>query len=1193
MVCLFSIGDYMTNLTAWNKIKSCVFTFKSKKQRGASVQVDFTNALDLPIVFNPVLDETLNTAQIVLSDLRRKDYENIFSQHGIDVTKAFEQMSIVRVKFQKPVGDTFVDQRSHIDMFISHDDCRMERKSEGQYRSYIHNIKLIEFTKELERESVDTLTFTNPIPRQYDAQSNIFWNYTDGFTRSFAFGIPGGRIADLSGSGEHFLIDYCGWQPPDIPMLLAKQDNYLLSDNLSKVNVGLKEPSTMYVRELTLTITTPSNRIYNYSSPLAEDHRDGAIWYYKDSYIPIQINEVGEYKIDIRIQTYTQFQDGIGYRLCEFYYSSCFAVNSTEKAVQPYKFNESIERLLNVTPTRLLSEGSKYVFNKSQLDEYSGEESPEFAFTNHTLFEALYQMSSYKGSFPELDIGEQGDRTVSFRTMWNGVRLTEEELPPPVDDISSSDIEQYCTHIETSVQNLVGVNNSQIGTLTEPYKNGWKSTRSSGGSAITQDTAIIPTEYNMYLHIGEKFGIVYDGGMPVYDITPYIYESGDYEALSDYNGSYPSSKGYALKWSQMGANIGELAHRINSSASNLAKAFTQPAISNIIQAKSGIKYGSGVVEYISSLLNLKNDNKYGFSELLFRTQYIPVINARVKQYKENFSDFAHPGSIKYNQTAELVDSEMYGEHLKELMRKLGNRVFQKTYTFNSLDDVPEVGTLVGDYSIYDIKMSIRENRVNATISFVRYAELSQFIGVKNAWKDSDVSIDKCYERQISYNEFLLFTHDSTLSGTSKAITRGALNNIMPKYYSNTITCVQATGYTKEGDKMTTVLLPVVSLAIGNSVLFHWKYQNNYSAGYMSQKAPSGATSATSGTAYDRAQQAVKYADSYGRLESLSYSLMTDGPTASGSTVWIEDDSVEDRLYPYEVTSTINEGLVIVNIEKSIQYPVNITVRATVKCTTTNLEGEEIEEEREYTGRNVIPVGSTGCNISFAAMIVGFKEIKSINSTEAIYNGIDITAVVSDVSEIARIIAHSLPLKDGRIKTMNAAEITEWRGDNLISVDKVLVEKNSSEAITCDTQIHFVTDITSERDGTDFIIGSGFSNFCPLVGGSSYNFGVYGFRERINIFSRHISLSGADYITSSLSADIISRGTDALKITLPAGINAVNDDGTYKYKAWAYVGRTDAAGSYQIIFGENKGLGEDIPFNTVVYALPMHKIEDII
>jgi hypothetical protein len=476
---------------------------------------------------------------------------------------------------------------------------------------------------------------------------------------------------------------------------------------------------------------------------------------------------------------------------------------------------------------------------------------------------------------------------------------------------------------------------------------------------------------------------------------------------------------------------------------------------------------------------------------MFRTTYIPVIDSRIKQYKEYLGEFHYDGSIKYNQTAELVDSEMYGEHLKGLLRKIGNKTKRVIYIFDNIDDVPEIGTIVGDYSVYNVSMSIREDKVVATIYYVKYAELSQYIGVKNAWKDSDVSTEKCYSRQISYNEFILITHNSKEEGTSEALTDTGLIYILPQGGGNAdvITCVEATGYTSDGTALNTVLLPVVSLAMGNSIMFQWEYKNNYSAGYMSEVAPTEATSLLSGTRYNRCQKAVKYADNYGKLKTYSFSLLHEGPTASNSH-WLEDDG-----------TLINGGTN--NNEKNAAITRNI-------AHSLPLKADNIKEEVEYESG-----------------------------------------------------------EDGEESTI---KYEAWEGLKYVDVKDLLIEKNSGEALKFSVQFHYCT------DQDDIIIGSGLTNYCPLVGGSmDVVWSLYMFKRRLNYCDRRIDISDAVY--GGYIGQKINRPQQRIEIELPDEING--------YLSWAIVGRKNGL-NYQLIFGENRAFN-GANFDRNLYIVPKHKV----
>ncbi len=92
------------NVKAKNKVKSCIFTFPIEYMEKVGGQlivkkgykIDLKSKLNIPIIYNPVLDETLDTATIVLSDLRQKDVNN-----ALHVSTAFEPGREGRYNFRR------------------------------------------------------------------------------------------------------------------------------------------------------------------------------------------------------------------------------------------------------------------------------------------------------------------------------------------------------------------------------------------------------------------------------------------------------------------------------------------------------------------------------------------------------------------------------------------------------------------------------------------------------------------------------------------------------------------------------------------------------------------------------------------------------------------------------------------------------------------------------------------------------------------------------------------------------------------------------------------------------------------------------------------------------------------------------------------------------------------------------------
>ena len=91
--------------------------------------------------------------------------------------------------------------------------------------------------------------------------------------------------------------------------------------------------------------------------------------------------------------------------------------------------------------------------------------------------------------------------------------------PLDAENLASSDtvvlcsaIDQYCMALDSYVENMVCVNDTNVGTVVEPYKNGYISARSSSGSEISETTAVIPTQSGIYqsldMNVGEVNGVI-------------------------------------------------------------------------------------------------------------------------------------------------------------------------------------------------------------------------------------------------------------------------------------------------------------------------------------------------------------------------------------------------------------------------------------------------------------------------------------------------------------------------------------------------------------------------------------------------------------------------------------------------------------------------------------------------------------
>lgn len=944
--------------------------------------------------------------------------------------------------------------------------------------------------------------------------------------------------------GDRMEKNIYGWEAPKFKQLQKKDSLLSLSFNESKFKYDSKESVSdlmaCLIDRLTAKVVKPSSKEEEFDSQLIVEGNS-----YKDTTFSVVLNEEGEYKIELLLQYsrrhyyYNQNPNDplVGseiYRENFSFKSLAYFSVEPEQKLSPYTIKDVIERVLAVTPTRTTRQDNKYTF-RGDAEEYATEESPEFTFTGKHLFEVMLDIASYKKMFPALYKNQ-----IYFRPFWNGIMLTSRDLPRPVKAVLNSAIDQYCTSLDSYVENMVCVNDTNIGTVVEPYVGGYISARSENGSEISETTAVIPTQAGIYQSLKVELGEV--NGATVGDIQSYIYEQENYDSLSDTSSAYPYSKSYALKFKRFERNYTELAHRIKKE-NEFSSALEYPALANITKAKCGEDVGLTLREYLKAFIS--DNSSAPFADLLFRPTYIPVVNARVRQYKPMMSAEDYEATLFYNQQSEVVDSEAFGEHVKGLVQKLGNHTEIRVYRFAQVDDVPAVGTIIDEKSVYDVAMAIYENHVDATICLVDYAELSTYIGVKNEIKTSDISATKWCNRFINWEEFLVFTHEPEI-GDALSITKDALEGIISFTEGDALTCAMFTSYAKDGASIMTAFAPIKHLALGNSIYFQWEMLDNFAVGYKSEKAPDGATSLLTGSKFNRAQQAVRYCDIYGRAETIDFQLLKKGPNWENSSV-----------------DTSNLNITVATDGNKATFTSNIDFYVCVQVTWTILFKDKDGNEKTLTAVSDETILEPRKTLTI--------ELKEETGTTVYCDKCYVTRVCVDEEKhkgaVMRMIAHSLPQKPSYLTFSAVAPV---------KLKKLLVKKDSAEGLKFATQYHF------RQTWRDFVIGSGMSNFCSLVGGSCNQLQFFVSELPINRFERHINLDDANYfVLSDLPAFTIDETNLRVEITLPDGVNL-----SLSTRSWGLVG-VDKYGNSQLIFGENKNVQYD-PFEKTIYIVPRKK-----
>lgn len=593
---------------------------------------------------------------------------------------------------------------------------------------------------------------------------------------------------------------------------------------------------------------------------LAED--DASNRYCYEGYT-IENAQVGRYRVIYQHMFFTVAQETL-----KNTYE--FLVIEEEELPQKYTIKDVCEQLLETA--ECLCVGETPLFSLASANEYSQEqqeaiqkihdmETPEFTFNKMSLFEAFQQIGGHCHFIPRL---------VGNKIYFDLLGQTERQggdLEKYCSNTLKQDTNEFCTKLDSQVSNLTNYDNIDESAISSPNNKAYRTVRTEQNTIqITEDNMFIETEYPIEKIVKLEVGYIKNGEYStteIGDISPYVFESSEYNTLSNFSSYYPFSKMYALKYTEGQRNITEL----NFQRENIiSQAFEGMAILNIINNKLGWTKGS----------RLTNEDKF---QLQFRVTYIPSTTARITQSKVNTDDIDKEISIAYNQSANKVSSSAYGEHLKGIVAKYGNVAKTKMYILPSIDLIPKAGRLFDkDYYISIVKCEYYPNYIKCEVGLSKdFNNKNEYIETNTRLQyfeyDRDIIIDRYIIREdycvvgdgvdVSDDNKSMITNiglsylSSWLNGSSFPLSEVA-QAIVNTYDANNNTLV------KVGNQSGYLVLPVISLGIGNSIFFTFKFNDNISAG---------TTAYYGGTlGQQRLQEHIKYVDDYGEAKYMDFDL---------------------------------------------------------------------------------------------------------------------------------------------------------------------------------------------------------------------------------------------------------------------------------------------------------------------------------
>lgn len=1039
--------------------------------------VNLTAFVVQPIKWGNLLDERLD--EMYLS-LRHCPFEN------------FKPLTPVEIHYTNQLyfGSTNVGApETLVKRYLIADDANAAENPVGK-GLYDHDLYIIELTKILECVVEDTNTITNVMGRVYTENAQpVFPTLTNEYyipntPSNYVSPLPVGNFSFVS---AHTIFTYVYY-----PVT----------------------PGGSYLNDYFQTVTDQNGNQLFYNHYSITTNFLGIVSTSGDDIgCTLSLQSGITYTVEYRIRAYNIIGGTSGYYTTTATYE--FVISENQFPLKKWTITDVINRLLDIaepirqgeTPRfRLQGMNTDGTYQAgSQAAKFDTVLAPQFSFTKSTLRECLQQIGGVIHGETRADIAQDSGGTYYYEISFDLYGQTEKSgiwSKKYISKTVSQVVDSYASHLDSNAENLVNQLDKYSGVIVEPYDGGYKNVRTETMYArITDANMLIQTQFPIYSVEKVECGYIVDNladAYPPIDITPYVFESSIYNTrLSSYSSDYPYSKAFGIMYTQGQKNLTMLNFKPEHPISSV---FENYAIINILSRATG--------QDISIAINTRNNNNY--PTLAFRVTYTPFYTARVGQTKQNYLDYPIGAGLIYNQQANVIESRYYGENLKGTIARIGNIEKSITYNLARLSEIPAAGQMFDDdYYISAVSVEFLPTMIKCTIGLSKdFNRLSQYIGISSVKRFSEVSQGQAVERNTLWREYIV-VGDSIAADSACRVGDNFMNSIRytfsPSAFSR-LTNVKAWGLSYAGNPLPAVSLPLISSAFGNSVSFSWEYEDNYSAGAISQYQQNG-VGPTDVQGYF--QNNYQYTDYYGRMYWYVFDLAPQG-------------IVPERYVNTDISGQVETEIAEDGTSVTFTFPNPNGYRVTLSVTVY-----------EQVGSSSIPFPytqqTTGTSLTFGQRQGGTITSATVNSAVERAPNFD----------AQNALGLRLPqLLDSEKPTASSGYVST------VGQQPYLLRKDNREKLQCNFQIDFVTN----RKG--LIIGSALAAYNPCVRGSdsSLQARLYVFDEPINKFVDHVEghvnvdLSTMQYVTVTVSS--VSNGQ--FYVSAP--------DFTTAGKAWAIVTR---------------------------------------
>lgn len=804
--------------------------------------VNYTDYAIYPLKWGNLLDERLDEAYVTLKFVPKT------LQDGV-----FRPLSLVKlIIYCEP--DTY--------------QTGLQPETDGVEQQLLENNRLRQFTEKRFLIAKDTV-YNNPIGGDFDTHELYIIEETK-FLEAFICDTLTFRNALLNRFGEQYTAELID------DYVKGNSDNiYSLSGAEGAPNVSFTNP--LYA-DTTLTvpsISTVASTMFTPSSGLITIYlSDGEISVNNGSNNHITTTDLNEVLTVSNLQPlitvqYTIYivQSSVSSTV-RYGYKFHFNLNAVtnRKPLKKWTVTDVVTRCCELAEPLFGKELPRFTFDgvsydsdakvqayaaNSQAAKYDKVIAPEFSMTKSTLREQLQQVGGFIHAEPRLVDGK------IYFDRYGGTEMSRISQKQFISDTQTQSIDEFCTDLDSTADNLVNRLNYAQGVVIEPYAGGSRSLRTEQiNIRIDESNGIVQTVLPISDVEKLECSVIVDGSTysDFRDITSFVYEDDDYNNLSSYDVNVNGSKAYALYWTRDSKNINGLFFK-NENAIN--PVFSNYAIYNIMLA-CGVKMDTGT------------NKESNYPKIRFRISYIPTYTARVRTNKSLVIG-GLPRTLAYNQGANSVETQYYGENLKGVVARLGNVEKTLTYKLTWLTDIPKAGQLFDEHNyISAVSVEMYATYFKVTIGLSRdFNRLSQYIGISSEYRQYQVSERAVYNRESVIQEYALITYKNDVYSDSKPIfaTEKLLKLFTPSDGSaDMLTCATVKTYYGVGN--TQVNLPLISSSFGNTISLRFAFADNYSAGQKSVRVEK------DGNVIYYSEY-VPYTDYYGKVATLDFWLQPE------------------------------------------------------------------------------------------------------------------------------------------------------------------------------------------------------------------------------------------------------------------------------------------------------------------------------